>query len=164
MGEGLGVRVLCRSRIKNLRDVRMIHHRESLPLGLEPGNDLPAIHAQFDDLEGDATFDRLALLGHPDFAEAAFAELLEQFVAAEHLRRGCLRREIEFENGPISLQRRLLHESILVKMIGQQGFHPGPQHRLLAAGAVQKGAAFHRRVLFQRLEEYLLLRTAPGCG
>ena len=46
-------------------------------------------------------------------------------------------------------------------MIGQQGFHLGPLHRIRAAGPVQKRGAFLRRVLLQRLEEDLLLRTGP---
>jgi len=66
-----------RSGVENLRDVRMIHQRERLPLRLEARDDLPAVHAQFDDFEGDAAFDRLALLGHPDFAETTFADFLQ---------------------------------------------------------------------------------------
>ena len=79
------------ARVEDLGDVRMVHHRQRLPLGLEPRDDLPAVHAQLDDLERDAAFDRLALFGHPDFAEAAFADLLQQLVAADHLGRGFLR-------------------------------------------------------------------------
>ena len=30
--------------IKNLGDVRMVHHRKRLALGLEPGHDLPAAY------------------------------------------------------------------------------------------------------------------------
>ena len=88
-------------------DVRMVHHRERLPLGLEPGDDLPAVHAQLDDLEGDAAFDRLALLGHPDFAEAAFADLFQQLVAADHLGRGFLGGGFDDDGGPLSLQGRV---------------------------------------------------------
>jgi hypothetical protein len=69
----------------------MVHHRERLALGLEAGDDLPAVHAGLEDLEGDAALDRLALFGHPDFAEAAFADLLQQLVAADHLRGGLRR-------------------------------------------------------------------------
>src|SRR5678815_2664509 len=69
-------------------DVRVVHHREGLALGLKAGHHLPAIHSELEDLEGDAAFNRLALLGHPDFTKAAFTELLEQLVAADSLGRG----------------------------------------------------------------------------
>ena len=61
----------------------MVHQRQRLPLGLEPGDDLLGVHAQLDDLERDAAADRLLLLGHINHAAAAFADLLEQFVAAD---------------------------------------------------------------------------------
>ena len=38
-----------------LGDVRMIHHRQGLSLGLEPGHDFPGVHTRLDDLEGDAS-------------------------------------------------------------------------------------------------------------
>ena len=42
------------------------------------------VHARLDDLEGDLALDRLGLLGHPDRAHAAFADLLQQLVRADH--------------------------------------------------------------------------------
>ena len=74
---------LGRAGIEHLGDVRMVHQRQRLPLGLEAGDHLLRVHAELDDLERDAAPDRLALLGHPDRAEAAFADLLEQLVAAD---------------------------------------------------------------------------------
>ena len=72
-----------RAGIEHLGDVRMVHQRQGLPLGLEAGDDLPAVHARLDDLEGDLAADRLCLLGHVDDAHAAFADLLEQLVGAD---------------------------------------------------------------------------------
>ena len=46
------------------------------------------VHAQLDDLERDAAADRLGLLGHIDHPAAAFAELLQQLVAAKGLAHG----------------------------------------------------------------------------
>src|SRR6185503_8863091 len=138
------------------------HHRQRLTLGLEPRDDLAAVHAQLDDLEGDAPLDRLALLGHPDFAETAFADLLQQLVAAKHLRRGFGRRRRR-QRGSGRLYRRLLHEGVLLKMISQQGFHLGPLRPVRAAGAIQEGGAFLRRAPLQRLEKDLLLRVKAGC-
>ncbi len=61
----------------------MVHQRQGLPLGLEAGDDLAGVHAQLDDLQGHAPLDRLALLGRPHGAEAAFTQLLEKFVAVD---------------------------------------------------------------------------------
>ena len=69
--------------VENPGDVDVVHDGERLPLGLEAGNDLAAVHAGLDDLEGDFALDRLGLLGHEDRAHAAFADLLEQFVRAD---------------------------------------------------------------------------------
>ena len=75
-----------RARIEHPGDVRMVHHRQGLPLGLEAGDHLPRVHARLDDLERDRPLDRLGLLGHEDDAHAAFADLLQQLVGADHRR------------------------------------------------------------------------------
>jgi hypothetical protein len=62
----------------------MVHQRESLPLGLEPRDHLPGVHARLDDFERDRPLDRLGLLGHEDHAHAAFADLLQELVGADH--------------------------------------------------------------------------------
>ena len=69
--------------IQHLGDVGMVHQRQGLALGFEPGDDLLGVHAQLDDLEGDPAADGLLLLGHIDHPAAAFADLLEQFVVAD---------------------------------------------------------------------------------
>ena len=63
--------------VEDAGDVRVIHHRQGLPLGLEAGDDLRDVHARLDDLEGDLAADGLRLLGHEDGAHAAFADLLQ---------------------------------------------------------------------------------------
>jgi hypothetical protein len=63
-----------RAGVEHLGDVRMIHHRQRLALGLEAGDDLLGVHAQLDDLERDAADDGFGLLGHVDHAHAAFAQ------------------------------------------------------------------------------------------
>jgi hypothetical protein len=55
----------------------MVHHGQGLPLGLEAGDHLPAVHPRLDDLEGDLALDGLGLLGHENGAHAAFADLLQ---------------------------------------------------------------------------------------
>ena len=76
--------------VEHLGDVGVVHQRQGLPLGLEPGDHLPGVHARLDDLQGDLAADRLGLLGHEDDAEAALADLLQQLVRADH-RAGALR-------------------------------------------------------------------------
>jgi hypothetical protein len=61
----------------------MVHHRQSLPLGLEPGHDLPGVHAQLDNLERHRTPHRLILLRHVNQAHASLANLLKQLVTAD---------------------------------------------------------------------------------
>ena len=41
------------SGVEHFGDVGMVHHRQRLPLGFEPGDDLLCVHAQLDDLQGD---------------------------------------------------------------------------------------------------------------
>ena len=72
-----------RAGVEHLGDVRMVHHRQRLPLGLEAGDHLPGVHARLDDLQRDRPLDRLGLLGHEDDAHAAFADLLQELVGAD---------------------------------------------------------------------------------
>ena len=69
--------------VEHLGDVRVVHQRQRLPLGLEAGDDLPGVHARLDDLQRDLAADGVLLLGHEDDAEAALADLLQQLVAAD---------------------------------------------------------------------------------
>ena len=83
MNSELGVAKTGDAGIENLRDVRVVHHCQGLPLGFEPGDDFTGVHAQLDDLEGDLASDGLLLLGHIDDAETALADLLEQPIPAD---------------------------------------------------------------------------------
>src|SRR5258706_6761068 len=64
------------------RNAGMIHQSECLPFRLEPGDDASSVHARLDDLQCDATADRLLLFGHEDDATAPFAYLFQQFVTS----------------------------------------------------------------------------------
>ena len=68
--------------VEHLGDVRVVHHRQGLPLRLEAGQHRPRVHPRLDDLDRDGPLHRLGLLGHEDAAHAAFADLLDQLVLA----------------------------------------------------------------------------------
>ena len=65
-----------RAGVEHPGDVGVVHQGQGLPLGLEAGDDLPRVHAGLDELQRDQALDRLGLLGHPDGAHAALADLL----------------------------------------------------------------------------------------
>ena len=80
----VGSAALGRPGVEDLGDVRVVHQRQRLPLGLEAGDHLLGVHAQLDDLQRHLAADRLLLLGHVDVAQAAFADLLQELVGADH--------------------------------------------------------------------------------
>ena len=69
--------------VEDLGDRGMVHQGEGLPFGPEPGEDLAAVHAGLDELQGDRALDRLGLLGHVDRAHAPLADRLQQLVRAD---------------------------------------------------------------------------------
>ena len=74
--------------VENAGDVGMVHQGQGLPLLLEALQHGLGVHAGLDELQRDLAFDRLGLLGDPDLAHAAFADLLHQRVAAGDDRAG----------------------------------------------------------------------------
>jgi len=66
----------CHAAVIDLGDIRVIHHRQRLPLGFESREDLAAVHARLDELDRHAAADRFGLLGDPNGAHAPFADLL----------------------------------------------------------------------------------------
>jgi hypothetical protein len=66
--------------MKHGRDGRMIHQRERLTLGLEPRDNLPAVHARFDELQGELAAERVRLLRQPDLTHTAFSDVPEKAV------------------------------------------------------------------------------------
>ena len=47
--------------VEDAGDVGVVHQGQRLPLGVEPGQDRPRVHADLDQLEGDLALDRLGL-------------------------------------------------------------------------------------------------------
>jgi len=80
----VGLPGVRRPGLEHLGDVGVVHHRQGLFFRLEPGDDLPAVHAGLDDLQGHPPADRLGLLGHVHHAHPACADLLQKLVGADH--------------------------------------------------------------------------------
>ena len=76
----VGPALVRRAGVEHARDVRVVHHRQRLPLRFEARDDLARVHAELDDLQRHAPRHRLHLLRHPHRAEAALADLLEELV------------------------------------------------------------------------------------
>lgn len=71
-----------RAGVQHLGDAGMVHQCQGLSLRLKTRHDLLGIHAEFDDLKGDAASYRLCLFGEVNGPEASFADLLQQSVAS----------------------------------------------------------------------------------
>ena len=72
----IGATIFGRAAVEHFGDIRMVHQRQRLALGFKPGQHGLGSHAGLDQLEGDHSPHRLALLGHPDRAHAPFADHL----------------------------------------------------------------------------------------
>ena len=113
----------------------MVHQGQRLAFGLEAGDDLAGVHAGLDDLEGHLAVNRLGLLGHEHPAEAAFADFLEQLVAADDAAR-------PFVDGLFFRRDDGLLEEIARLLVGrQQALHLPAQAGVALAGGVQIGGA-----------------------
>lgn len=81
----VGLAILGGPGVKQSRDVRMVHKRDRLPLGLEPRQDHLRIAAiDPNHFQGHAAFNGFGLVGHPDAPYAPFADLLEQLIPTHH--------------------------------------------------------------------------------
>ncbi len=61
----------------------MVHHRQSLPLSFEAGDDFPGVHARLDHLDRHFSPDRRGLGSAKDYAHAPFTDVFEQFISAD---------------------------------------------------------------------------------
>ena len=64
-------------------DVRVVHQRQRLALGLEAGNDLLRVHPGFDDLERHLPADRPPLFRQPHLAHPARADPIQQTIRSD---------------------------------------------------------------------------------
>src|SRR5439155_11764804 len=123
------------------------------------GDDVLCFHAEFNDLEGDATADRFLLLGHIDDATASFANLLEHLVAADSIARLLgyshhARRQDEGLGGDDC--GRLIEETAGVFVRLEQGFDTLTKLFIAPTRAFDKSGPLLGRGKLQRGLEYLL--------
>src|SRR6266567_4721253 len=71
---------LSRAGIEDASDVRMVHQRQCLSLGLKTCNHALGVHPRLNQLEGDAPVDRFRLFGYEDYPATPFSDLLQQLV------------------------------------------------------------------------------------
>ena len=153
--------ILRRASVEDLGDVRVVHHRQRLPLALEARDDLARVHAQLDDLQRHLPHHRLHLLRHPHRAKAALANLLQELVAPDHL--AALLR-LEPRELRLDLRRKwgvVLHEIVrrVVRLKERHDF--GVERVILAALLDEIGRALARGALERGVENGL---GAHGCG
>jgi hypothetical protein len=125
--------------VEDLGDVRVIHQREGLPLGLEPGDHLAGVHARLDDLQRDLAADGLGLLGHVHDAHAAFADHLQELVGADGRARALAhggRGDVGCGGG---CEGRRGEEAAGRVVMAEQVLDLGPEPRIRAAGRVEEG-------------------------
>jgi hypothetical protein len=130
----------------------MVHHRQSLPFSLEPGDYLPGIHAGLKDFQGHTALEGFGLFGHVNHSAAAFADLLEQAESADVFAgvfqggRGSRR---EFRK---PRNRRAVQQFPSALQGPKQAFDTRPQGRISGALLVQVRGAFRALKLPRRLK------------
>ena len=130
----------------------MVHHRQRLPLGLEPRDDALGVHAQLDDLERNAAAERLLLFGHVNHAAAALADLLEQFVAADFVARLFGHRKGQDDGGAAGVRRGFIHEATGLFVRFKQALDPPAQIVVTGTGLPEVFPALVRRQLRRGVE------------
>ena len=141
--------VLGRPGVEDLGDVRVVHQRQRLPLRLEARHHLPAVHPRLDELDGDQALDRLGLLGHPDGAHAALADLFQQLEPAIHQQPGGFgpRHGAVLGRGIDRLAERTdwpFEEIRIVGVGADESFHRRAEASIAVAGPVEVGCPLGR--------------------
>jgi len=124
----------CGACIEDFGNGGMLHQGEGLPLGLEAGNNLAGVHADFDELHGDTAIDGHLLLSAPDLAHAAFADEVQHLVAAH---------SATFENSPGSTNASggLLDEAVDATVCRDELFHLASDEGIFCSKATQAEGA-----------------------
>jgi hypothetical protein len=132
----------------------MFHHRQGLTLGLEASDDLFGIHPKLDDLQGDPSANGMFLLSHKDDAEASFADLLEEFVAADLCARAFTHGNSR--TGGLINVRKVEKAGAGGVVRCQERFNALPQLRVISARLAQVRSAARSAGLRQGLAEDFL--------
>ena len=74
-----------RAGVEHPGDTRMVHHRQRLPLGLEPGDELAGVHPELEHFQRNAAGDGRGLLCGVNRAHPALAEDLQDVVRTDAL-------------------------------------------------------------------------------
>ena len=115
----------------------MVHHRERLAFGFESRQHRLGIHARLDQFHGHLASNRFGLLGDPNGAHAAFADFLQQLVAAGNDGSELLDGRT-LGSGVVRLIRRGSVEQMVGAIVGlQQRIDAGAQGRVAGARLVQ---------------------------
>jgi len=136
-----------RPGVVNAGDIGVVHHRQRLALGLEPRDDLGAVHPGLDDLERDLAPDGVLLLGHVDNAHAPFADRLQQPVGADPRARPFRDRGVRDRDRV--RPHRPIHEVPRAGCRAEQVLDLGAQPRIGRAGLVQECGSVVRRLDLQ---------------
>ena len=152
-----------RARIQHLGDVGMIHHRQRLPFGFEPRDNLLGVHAQLDYLERHAPPHRFSLLRDIDHATPAFADPLKQLVAPERLAHGFIRHigEIELDRWPGGFGLRS-QKCFRLLVRSEQGVEACAQRRIAFAFSVEPCGAFRHGLAQRQLEQQFFAGQVHG--
>ena len=148
---------------RTLGDIGMVHQRQGLALGLEPGDDLLRIHPRLDDLQSHPAAHRLGLLGHVDDAHAPLADLLEQLVRAND-RAGAFHR-LGWGDRQGRTRGGRVQEVPHLGLGVEQPLDPPAQVRVRAADLIKVSGSGFGRLPLQRSKEDLVdigQRTAHG--
>jgi hypothetical protein len=146
--------------IEDLGDVRVVHHRQRLPLRFEPRDDRTRVQAQLDDLDRHLARHGLRLLGAEDGTHAAFADLLEEAIGADAAARAFGEQAAALARDLARAGRRLEQEAARPIVGPQQVVEAAAQARVAAARGIQEGGTLGRRPQQGEVEQVLFVH----CG
>src|SRR5262249_22392415 len=116
------------------------------------GDHLPGVHSRLDDLQRDATADRLGLLGDEDDTHSPFANLLQELVGADR-RAGLLAWGL-VDGGGRSC-RRLTHEAVELAVGDEETLDLPPEGVVALTRSVEKRRPLAGWIPLHCVEEYV---------
>jgi hypothetical protein len=144
---------LGRAGVEDVGNVRMVHQRKRLSLGLKACDHAFRVHARLNQLEGDTPVDWFLLFCHENDATTAFANLLQQLVSTHTIARF-------FPSGSFAPLfayhrcRRLFQESSRSVIRPEQSLYLATEIFVVSAGLIQKSQPFCNGKLNRFREEF----------